>query len=252
MDDFTYLSTLIVFTTKDVVAYKKNRSTADSLLQRFQNNNKIKKIRRNLYSCVNPATNSVYASKYQIASSISETSFVSHASALEYYGMNNQVSNFVYVSSLTKFNSFEFDGITYQYQPTNSDMFEDEPKYTDKTRVSDLERSVVDSIKGMEKIAGLEEVLANLSLIRSLNVEKLIKYLNYHNTQSLYKKVGYLLSINRFQNKLPARLFDYCKENSLNTTIYLTQDAKNKGRFDAEWNIVVPKGIQQFINEEEL
>lgn len=103
--------------------------------------------------------------------------------------MNNQVSNAVYVSTLTKFNTFEFEGITYQYQPTKTDLLVNEPKYTDKIRVTDVERSVVDSIKEMEKIAGFEEVLDNLSLLRSLNVGKLTKYLNYNNIQSLYKKV---------------------------------------------------------------
>lgn len=252
MDDFAYLSKLIIFTTKDVIEYKANKSTAYSLLQRLQKNNRIRKIRNNLYSCVNPATNSIYATKYQIASSISKTSFVSHTSALEYYGMNNQVSNSVYVSSLTKFNTFEFEGITYQYQPTKTDILVNVPKYTDKIRVSDLERSVVDSIKEMEKIAGFEEVLDNLSLISNLNVEKLKKYLRYYNIQSLYKKVGYLLSINQLQNKLPSSFFEYCKENSSNTTIYLTQDAKIQGYFNKEWNLIVPNNLQGFLNEEEI
>lgn len=252
MDDFTYLSKLIVFSTKDVIEYKGNKSTAYSLLQRLQNNNRIKKIRNNLYSCVNPATNSIYATKYQIASSITKTAFVSHTSALEYYGMNNQVSNSVYVSSLTKFNTFEFEGITYQYQPNKTDMLVDKPKYTDNIKVSSLERSVIDSIKEMEKIAGFEEVLDNLSLLRNLNVEKLKEYLDYNNIKTLYKKVGYLLSIYQSQNKLPSSFFVYCKENSSNTTIYLTQEAKKHGQFNKEWNLILPNNIQYFLNEGEL
>lgn len=250
MDDFTYLSKLIIFSTKDVIEYKENKSTAYSLLQRLQKDNKIKKIRNNLYSCVNPATDSIYASKYQIGSSISETSFISHTSALEYYGLNNQVSNSVYVSSLTKFNTFEFEGITYQYQPTNTDLLVNEPKYTDKIRISDLERSVIDSIKEMEKIAGVEEVLSNLSISGILNVEKLKKYLDYNNIQSLYKRVGFILSLYESQNKLPTNFFEYCKEKSSNTTIYLTKDAKQQGSFNKEWNLIVTNNLMYFINHQ--
>ena len=111
---------------------------------------------------MNPATDSIYASKYQIGSSISETSFISHTSALEYYGLNNQVSNSVYVSSLTKFNTFEFEGIIYQYQPTKSDLLVNKLKHTDKIRLSDLERSLIGSIKEIEKNAGVEKVISIL------------------------------------------------------------------------------------------
>lgn len=252
MEDFVYLSELIIFTTDDVVRYKGNKSTAYSLLRRLQKKDSIRKIRNNLYSCVNPATNSIYASKFQIASSISETSFVSHASAMGFFGMNNQVSYSMYVSSLTKFNNFEFEGIRYEYQQTKTEMLVTSPKYVDKVRISEVERSIIDSIKEMDRITGLEEVLENISLSRVLNEKKLISYLDYHNSKSLYKRVGYLLSLFRLQTKLPLSFFEYCKMKSTNTTVYLTQEAKGSGYFDKDWNLIIPNNMRQYIGEPEL
>ena len=64
-----------------------------------------KKIRNNLYALIDPSTNDIYSTKFEIASKISNTSFVCYHSALEYYGFANQVFGVVLVCSLTKFNN---------------------------------------------------------------------------------------------------------------------------------------------------
>ena len=72
-----------------------------------------KKIRNNLYALIDPSTNDIYSTKFEIASKISNTSFVCYHSALEYYGFANQVFGIVLVCSLTKFNNFIFEDNEY-------------------------------------------------------------------------------------------------------------------------------------------
>lgn len=55
------------------------------------------------------------ATRYQIAGSITLTSYVSYRSAFAYYGYANQVSYEMNVSSDTAFRNFEYEGITYMY-----------------------------------------------------------------------------------------------------------------------------------------
>ena len=68
---------------------------------------KIKKIRNGLYVSIDQA-GIINSTKFEIASKISPDSFVAFHSALEYYGIANQVFNNMVVGSSTKFNTFEF------------------------------------------------------------------------------------------------------------------------------------------------
>lgn len=80
----------------------------------------------------------------------------------------------IYVSSNTKFNDFEFDGKHYTrvLSKTNEGV-----KKVGKVRVTDIERTIVDSIKDFTKIGGLEELLRCLSMVTYASENKLIKYL---------------------------------------------------------------------------
>lgn len=73
------------------------------------------KIRNNMYTCIGGETGAPVANRFQIASKITPTSYVSHHTAMEYYGITDQVYYDVYVASETSFREFEFDGYTYRY-----------------------------------------------------------------------------------------------------------------------------------------
>jgi len=104
-----------VFSINDVKKLSGNINTAYSQLNRLMKKGMIKKIRKNIYSVVNLATDQILANRYQIACAITDTSYISHHTAFEYYGLTNQVFYEVYVSSESKFNHFEFECITYKY-----------------------------------------------------------------------------------------------------------------------------------------
>lgn len=59
----------------------------------------VKKIRKNMYTCVNPATGGVVASKYQVACATSSSAYLTHHTAFEFYRLSNQVYYEVYVVS---------------------------------------------------------------------------------------------------------------------------------------------------------
>ena len=162
--------------------------------------NLVKKIRKNIYSVVNPTTGQLVATRYQIACAITDTAYISHHSAFEYYGLANQVFYEVYVSSQTKFNHFEYDHITYKYVASSMKEGVVEAKNTTGVRITDLERTVVDSIRDFNKIGGLEELLHCLEDIHYLDEKKLKRYLDIYNTKGLYQRVGYLLDHYKKEN----------------------------------------------------
>ena len=101
-----------VFTMEDAAKYYNNIESARSAVKRLIKKDMVKKIRKNLYTCVSGESGEPIADRFQIGSAISETACISHHTAAEYYGITDQVYYDVYVTSDTRFNTFEFEGYT--------------------------------------------------------------------------------------------------------------------------------------------
>ena len=236
-----------VFTMGDALAYYNNISSARSAVKRLLDQGMVAKIRRNLYTCISGETGSPVANRFQIASSLTKTSYISHHTAMEFYGITDQVFYEVYVSSETEFKSFSFDGYTYRY--ISPKIFEgvENAEFSGGVIVTDRERTVLDSIKDMDRISGLEEVLSNIESMNRIKEEKLVQYLKLYDNQFLYQKTGYILLHMKSKLKLSDQFFDLCKEKAGKSCRYLSSDYKS-GRFDSEWNLVVPDNLFQIKN----
>ena len=102
MDLYYKLLKRPVFTMEDAQKYYNNISSART--------------------CISGETGAPVANRFQIASSLTKTSYISHHTAMEFYGITDQVFYEVYVSSETEFKSFLFDGYTYRFiKPKISD-----------------------------------------------------------------------------------------------------------------------------------
>ena len=110
MDIYFEMAKHPVFTIEDVNLFYNNMNSARSAVKRMIATSKVLKIRSNLYTCISAENGGPVANRFQIASAISDTSYISHHTAMEYYGVSDQVFYDVYVSSKTKFRNFEFDG----------------------------------------------------------------------------------------------------------------------------------------------
>ena len=253
MIGYAELAKTPIFSIKDVESFTGNKKTAYSVLYRLMNKHLVSKIRKNLYSCISVETGTVIATKYQIASAINTEACVSHISALEYYGYSNQVRYVVYVSSMKSFNKFSFKGVRYVFTKSKFNKGVDVLDYAGGLRITDLERSVVDSIKDSEKIGGLEEILHCLNNIPWLDSAKLIRYLDMYNIQMVYQKVGFILSHYKESLKLTNELFDHCKNKAGKSVRYLSSQNRT-GRFIKEWNLIVSRNFNftNFIQDGEI
>ncbi|AUG58739.1 hypothetical protein HVS_14400 [Acetivibrio saccincola] len=243
---YTQLVKLNTFTMDDVYKLVGNKKTASSLVFRLSKKGLVKKIRNNLYTCINVADEQPVATKYHIACAVNNTAYLSHHSAFEYMGISNQVFYEIYVSSEKRFDDFEFNGITYKYVSSKISSGVMEPKNTQGIRVTTLERTVVDSIKDFEKIGGLEELLNCIESIPYLNENKLIKYLDAYNLQFLYQKAGFLLEHYKDQLQLSDEFILYCRNKTGKSTRYLTKDST---KYVNEWRLVVPEYIFQITEQ---
>lgn len=243
MDVLNELAKYPVFTIEEVKNLVGNEKTAYSQLGRLMKRDRVRKVRKNIYSVVNPATGQLVATRYQIACAITDTAYIAHHSAFEYYGLANQVFYEVYVSSETKFNYFAYDHVTYKYVASRMSEGVFEAKNTTGVRITDIERTVVDSIRDVNKIGGLEELLNCLEGIQYLDEQKLKRYLDIYDTQGLYQRVGYLLDHYRKEMQLSKEFIEYCKGNIGKSRRYLVSEAKDDSFYNSEWELMVPEGL---------
>lgn len=231
-----------IFEVKDVNIYYNNVDSARSAIKRLMREGMVAKIRNNMYTCISGETRQPVANRFQIASSITPTSFVSCHTALEYYGVSDQVFYEVYVSSKTSFRDFDFDGYSYRYIATKFIEGVETPNFSGAISVSDPERTIIDCIKYMDKIAGFEETMQGIENIQMVQENKLLKYLKQYHSQFLYQKTGFLLFPYKEKLKLSDGFFDFCEGQIGKSKRYLTNDILS-GKYDNKWKLVIPKNL---------
>lgn len=240
MNLFIQLLDKPVFTMDDVNLFYNNSNSARSAIYRLIKANMVKKIRNNLYTCIISTNGEINADKFQIACSINDTAYISHHTAMEYYGITNQVYYDVYVSSKTKFNDFEFDGYTYRYVKPMIDKGILKLPYSGGISVTDKERTVLDSLKDIDKISGAEEVFSNIEEIGQLNENKLIEYLSEYDNQFLYQKTGFIFSEDRNIKKYNMqKLIKQCRSNIGKSKRYFVKD-ESLSVYNKEWQLIIP------------
>ena len=145
------------FKKEDVI----NNFENDKQFYNWINNNikkeRIKRVRNGLYVTLD-SMGSLSVIRFEIASRITETAFIAYHSALEFYGLANQVFNIIIVGSQTRFYNFEFEGMGYEY--VNVKNYYD-IKFIEKARVRvpSLERTIIDCIDNVNLAGGIEELL---------------------------------------------------------------------------------------------
>ena len=236
-----------IFCVEDVNVFYNNIESARSAIKRMMKEKMVAKIRNNMYTCISGETGAPVANRFQIASHITPTSYVSHHTAMEYYGITDQVFYDVYVSSVTAFREFTFDGYTYRYVASKSLEGVEKPAFSGGIAITNIERTIVDCVKDMDKIAGIEEVVQNIESMGRMQEKRILKYLELFQNQFLYQKLGYLLSERKEQMGLSDAFFDNCKEKIGKSKRYLTRDQEG-GRYDDEWKLVVPEGLHDMKN----
>lgn len=246
MDLYKELAALRCFTHGDMVQITGSESAAQWQIKTYLKKGFIERVRRDLYAVISLETEQPIPSRYQIASRISADSFVSHHSAFEYYGYANQVFYDVYFETEKRVRPFDYDGLNYQpvtwrgcagVQETNNGV-----------RVTDLERTVIDSIADFPRIGGLEELLRCLVLIPSLDEEKLLLTLENYDRGQLYQKAGYILETYRNDLLLSDVFFEKCMKQISASKTYLF-DRNDDFIFHEKWMLYAPKDLKKLVEK---
>jgi len=238
-----------VFTMDIVNQYYNNMDSARSAVKRLMKEKMVAKIRNNMYTCISGETGTPIANRFQIASMLTSTSHISHHTAMEYYGIARKEDREVYVASETSFREFEFDGYFYRLVLTKHMEGVESLLPSGNIEITDLERTIVDSVKDMDKIMGMEGVIQDISCVgKKAREDRILKYLEVLSNQFLYQKVGFMLSDYKDKMGLSDDFFDKCKKEIGKSKRYLTKNMPD-GHYNAEWKLVVPNDLCQIENE---
>ncbi len=209
-----------LITKKEVIDKFENEKQYSNWIALKLKSNIYKKVRNNLYALVDPSTNDIYSTKFEVASKISESSFICYHSALEYYGIANQVFSNVFVGSLTRFNNFVFNDNEFIFKSAKNIKFVNNI-INEGIKVSSLEKTIVDCIDNINLAGGIEEILNALEQIKYLNEKKILEILLDINKMVLYQKVGYLLELYNNQFEFSDDFFKECKTHISKKVNYL-------------------------------
>ena len=249
MDIYFEMAKRPVFSVEDVAHFYHNTESARSAVKRILSASKAVKIRNGLYTCISAESGGPVANRFQIAGAITESSYVSHHTAMEYYGVADQVFYDVYVSSETRFLDFEFDGYTYRYIKSRLSEGIEMPEYSGGIRITDRERTLADCLKDMDIIGGIEETVAIIDSLHIINEKKLLHYLSLYDNQFLYQKAGYLLWPSRDALGITESFFLVCKQHIGKSKRYLSKDMSG-GIYVKEWNLIVTPNLFYLKNGE--
>lgn len=190
----------ILFSYDDLRAAYPNPSSFFSLVSRYMKQGKIKQIKKDLYALVDPSTNEIYATRFQIASRLFDDSYFSYHETLEYYGLSNQsfVSNFVYLCH-TYAKELEFQDVRYESKKSNCHLQILDRMKEEGVRVVSLERAIVDAIDCPSLSGGVEEIEYALENAPDLDISSVEQMLEHYNKDYLYRKVGFCSKRNMSQ-----------------------------------------------------
>lgn len=238
------LSKIKIFNYNTLVKIVGNNNLANATIQNYLKKGFVKRVKRDLYTTISLETDGPLADKFLIGSNITKSSFISHHSAFEFYGYYNQVYNTVTVSSLTPFNSLEFEKNAFVPIHTKSSSF---VEIIRGVRVASIERTIVDSIKDSGKYSDLEETLNCIKMIPYISIDDIAKYLEEISSKMLYKKVGLILSLFKEQFNIPESFFQKCHDMSDSVKGYFDNN-KKAHVYNKEWKIFVYKDLSSYIN----
>lgn len=220
-------------------------AAAKSVIYEYQKKGLIERVKRDLYVVISMETKQPVLSRYRIGSSLFPDACISHHSAFEFYGYGNQVYYECFVATDSRFDDFEYNGVTYHRVERKPDT---EVVLQGGVRVTSIEQTVVDNIRDFEKIAGLEEVLRCLMLVPGLNEEKILAALKRNGNGFLYQKCGYLFEQLDDEFRFSGRFFEECKKYSSQAKRYLMKDA-GETVFQERWKLYTPESIKKLINK---
>lgn len=255
-----------VFTWHELSSFLHEQDTVNINTQKMILHNRIKRgqvlrVRRQLYLSIGNAftQETVPIDPYLIAGKATDDAVLAYHTALEYHGY--AYSTFfqsVYLSN-KQINSFSFRGQDYISSRFSKNLVKNSCEYFACStvqrsgvtiKVTDIERTFVDSLDRPNLCGGWEEVIRSLEMIASMDIDKLIQYAILLGNATTVARTGYMLEClkNKFYptEKQLTKLEQYLPKKDH----YFDSQKRHGGTYLKRWKLIVANDIYHRTWEE--
>ncbi|OGT39955.1 MAG: hypothetical protein A3E81_02225 [Gammaproteobacteria bacterium RIFCSPHIGHO2_12_FULL_36_30] len=247
-----------IFSFKQFVrAMQHSENTCSVMLNHHLKTGNIVRIKQSLYAAIPSGANPQKFSidPYSIISNLCNDALIAYHTALQFHGLAYSF-HFQHIFQTTKeIRSFQFR--QDRFKVTQFSKFLPKSKYfifSEKIdhhgfliRVTNIERTIVDTLDRINLSGGLEEVWRSLQNIQSANVKNIIDYAILLKNSTTIAKVGLYLRLHQKQWAISEKYFEKLKKYLPQSVHYLDRNHRINGKFIKEWHIVVPN---ELMNEQ--
>lgn len=222
----------------------------------------IVRVKQNLYAAIPPGADSenYHIDPYAIISFLAKDAVIAYHTALQFYGLAYSVHFQQVFLSTEKIRDFKFRQDRFkvtQYPKSLPEsqhfIFVDEIDHQGFiVRVTNQERTLVDTLDRINLSGGLEEVWRSLQNIQKVNIDNVIEYALLLNNATTIAKVGFYLRLRQKDWEIAESYFDQLKAQLPRSTHYLDRANRANGKYIKEWHITVPKELIEQGWEEQL
>lgn len=232
------------------------------MLRQHVKSGNVVQIKRDLYGSVPMG---VPADKYPIdhyliINALADDAVIAYHSALQFHGLAYSI--YAQHTYLTEQSNKDF---TFRQDCFRACKYPKALPYPDKQiyvdnvdhngvyiKITSKERTLVDVLDRINLSGGLEEVWRCLSMVDSIDIDKVIDYARLLNNATINAKLGFYLS--SFQQELgvaPNHLAQL-KSKLPRSVHYLNRSQRTNGKLIKEWNVMIPLDLANKTWEEIL
>jgi predicted transcriptional regulator of viral defense system len=190
-------------TNKEITAQFKNRADAKYVYIKYLNpllrQGKIDRIRRGLYTAIDPLTGRPAADPVIVASKLRPEYYLGYHTALKIHGAaySHRAQTHVCVKPRHRFREFQYEGNTYT--PINTQDTGINIQTIDyrghSVQVCGKERLLIECIDNPQHVGGWEQTMKSLEGLGGVDYERAVQLLEQKNSQTLTRKTGYILEL---------------------------------------------------------
>jgi len=206
-ETYTWILQSNATTLEEITVYlshpteKTKKYAYDKIITPLIKQNKIDRIRRGLYTAIDPITEQPVADPIIVASKIRDHYYLGYYSALTLHGSaySARTQAHVCVHPEDRFKEFIYNGVTYTplYTEDTQTNIQIIHYRGHKVRVCGKERLLIEIVDSPKHMGGWEESLKSLETLGGVEYEKIPALLEKKGNQKLIRKTGYVLELLR-------------------------------------------------------
>jgi len=190
-------------TSRELTAQFNNQADPKYVYTKYLNpllrQGKIDRIRRGLYTAIDPLTGRPAADPIIVASKLRPEYYLGYHTALKIHGVaySHRAQTHICVKPGQRFKEFQYMGNTYTPINTRDTTtnIQTISHMGHPIQVCGKERLLIECIDNPHHVGGWEQTLKSLEGLGGIDYERVVELLEQRNSQSLARKTGYILEL---------------------------------------------------------